>query len=130
MRGLKSGESWMKMGIRLVPEKKIQNMPTLFTTTVTDPLGTPRLEVWTRGGMGWVNERFYACWQRLRHGCANHYTEGKRFNSPIHCCDTTKPPYLFSGELCTSPLHCELFFVYIVCCRCTGQCFSVHRTRK
>ena len=30
----------------------------------------------------------------------NHDTEGKRFNSPIHCCDATKPPYLLSGELC------------------------------
>ena len=39
----------------------------------------------------------------LGHGCANHDTEGKRFKSPIHCCDVTKPPYLYSGELCTSP---------------------------
>ena len=66
----------------------------------------------------------------LVHGCANHDTEGKRFNSPIHCCDTTRPPYLFSGELCTSPLHCELLFVYIMCCRRTGQCFSVLRTHN
>ena len=50
--------------------------------------------------------------------------------SPIHCCDVTKPPYLFSGELCTSPLHCKLVFVYTVCCRRGGQCFSVLRTRK
>ena len=49
----------------------------------------------------------------LDHGCANHDTEGKRFNSPIHCCDATKPLILFTGELCTSPLHCELLFVYI-----------------
>ena len=62
------------------------------------------------------------------HGCANHNTEGKRFKSPIHCCDVTKPPYLFSGELCTSTLHCKLLFVYTVCCRRTGQCFSVLRT--
>ena len=66
----------------------------------------------------------------LDHGCANHDTEGKRFKSPIHCCDVTKPPYLFSGELCTSPLHCKLLFVYTLCCRRTGQCFSVLRTRK
>ena len=64
------------------------------------------------------------------HVCANHDTEGKRFKFPIHCCDVTKPPYLFSGELCTSPLHCKLFFVYTVCCRRTGQYFSVLRTRK
>ena len=66
----------------------------------------------------------------LEHGYANHDTEGKHFNSPIHCCDAMKPPYLFSDELCTSPLHCELLFVYIVCCRRTGQCFSVLRTRN
>ena len=66
----------------------------------------------------------------LNHGCANHDTEGKCFNSPIHCCDATKPPYLFTGKLCTSPLHCELLFLYIVCCRCTSQCFSVLRTRN
>ena len=43
----------------------------------------------------------------LSHGCANHDAEGKCFKSPIHCCDVTKPPYLFSIELCTSPLHCN-----------------------
>ena len=57
---------------------------------------------------------------RLDLGCANHDTEGKRFKSPIYCCDVTKTPYLFSGELCTSPLHCKLLFVYTVCCRPTG----------
>ena len=62
----------------------------------------------------------------LSHGCANDATEGKRFKSPIHCCDVTKPPYLFSGELCTSPLHCKLSFV---CYRRRGQCFSLLRTR-
>ena len=66
----------------------------------------------------------------LEHGCANHNTEGKRFKSPIHCCDVTMAPYLFSGELCTCHLHCKLLFVYIVCCRRAGQCFSVCRTRK
>ena len=69
-------------------------------------------------------------YNRLHHKCANHDTEGKRFKSPIHCCDVTKPPYLFSGELCTCPLHCTLLFVYTVCCRHTGQCFSVLITRK
>ena len=68
--------------------------------------------------------------QCLEHGCANHDTEGKLFQSPIHCCDVTKPPYLFSGELCTSPSHCKLLFVYTVCCRRTVQCFSMLRTRK
>ena len=43
----------------------------------------------------------------VNHGCANHDTERKRFKSPIYCCDVTKPPYLFSGKLCTSPLHCK-----------------------
>ena len=65
----------------------------------------------------------------LYHGCANHDTEGKLIKSPIHCCDITKPPYLFSGELCTSTLDYKLLFVYNVCCRRTGQCFSVLRTR-
>ena len=46
----------------------------------------------------------------LEHGCANHDTEGKRLKYPIHCCDVTNPPYLLSGELCTSPLHCKLLF--------------------
>ena len=41
----------------------------------------------------------------LTHGCANHATEGEALQSPIHCCDVTNPPYLFSGELCTSTLH-------------------------
>ena len=49
--------------------------------------------------------------------------------SPIHCCDVTKPPYLLSGELCTSPLRSNRLCVYTVCCRRGGQCFSVLRTR-
>ena len=65
----------------------------------------------------------------LGHGCANHATEGKCFCPPIHCCDQTKPPYLLSGKLCSSPLHSNRLFVYTVCCRCGGQCFSVLRTR-
>ena len=48
--------------------------------------------------------------------------------SPIHCCDVTKPPYLLSGELCTSPLLSNRLYVYTVCCRRGGQCFSVLRT--
>ena len=53
----------------------------------------------------------------LNHGFANHATEEETLQSPIHCCDVTKPPYLFSGEVCTSSLHCKRFFVYTVCCR-------------
>ena len=34
----------------------------------------------------------------LSHGCANHATEGETLQSPIHCCDVTNPPSLFSGE--------------------------------
>ena len=67
--------------------------------------------------------------ETIGHGCANHDTVGKRFKFPIHCCDVMLPPYLFSGELCTSPLHCKILFVYTVFCRRTGQCFSVLRTR-
>ena len=39
------------------------------------------------------------------------------------------PPYLLSGELCTSPFHSNRLFVYTVCCRRRDQCFSVLRTR-
>ena len=70
---------------------------------------------------------FFMC---LNHGCANHDTEGKRFKSPIHCCDVTRPPYLFSGELCTCTSHYKLLFVHTVCYRSTRQCFSVLRARK
>ena len=55
---------------------------------------------------------------------------GETLQSPVHCCDVTKPPYLFCGELCTSPLHSKSLFVYTVCCRRGGQCFAVLRTRK
>ena len=48
--------------------------------------------------------------------------------SPIHCCDVTKPPFLLSGELCTSPLHSSRLYVYTVCYQRGGQCFSVLRT--
>ena len=54
---------------------------------------------------------------------------GEMLRSPIHCCDVTKPPYLLGGELCTSPLHSNRLFVYTVCCRRRGQCFSELRTR-
>ena len=56
-----------------------------------------------------INERekdWFEIGMYLGHGCANYDTEGKRFKSPIHCCDVMKPPSLISGELCTSPLHC------------------------
>ena len=55
---------------------------------------------------------------------------GETLQSPIHCCDVTKPPYLYTGELCTSPLHSKRLFVYTVCCRRGCQFFSVLRTRK
>ena len=54
---------------------------------------------------------------------------GEMLMSPTHCCDVTKPPYLLSGELYTSPLHSNRLFVYTVCGRRRGQCFSVLRTR-
>ena len=54
---------------------------------------------------------------------------GEMLLSPIHCYDVTKPPYLLSGELCTSPLHSNRLYVYTVCCRRGSQCFSVLRTR-
>ena len=58
-----------------------------------------------------------------------HATEGKCLCPPIHYSDVTKPPNLLSGELCTSPLHSNRLYVYTVCCRRGGQCFSVLRTR-
>ena len=67
--------------------------------------------------------------QCVEHGCANHATEGKCFCPTFHYCDVTKPPYLLSGELCTSSLHSNRLYVYTVCCRRGGQCFSVLRTR-
>ena len=54
---------------------------------------------------------------------------GEMLLSPIHCCEVTRPPYLLTGELCTSPLHSNSLYVYTVCCRRGGQCFSVLRTR-
>ena len=41
----------------------------------------------------------------------------------------TNSPYLFSGELCTSTLHCKRLLVYTVYRRPGGQCSSVLRTR-
>ena len=100
------------------PLKNLNDLRNRITAAVNSVTQDIRHQVW--------DEFNY----RLDHGCANHDTEGKRFKSPIHCCDVTKPPYLFSGELGTSPLHCKLLFVYTVCCRRTGQWFSVLRTRK
>ena len=53
---------------------------------------------------------------------------GEMLLAPVHCCDVTKPLYLLSGELCTSPLHSNRLYVYTVCCRRGGQCFSLLRT--
>ena len=78
-------------------------LPLLSTTTNWIPYTTP-----------WVRKSH--CW-------------GEMLLSPIHCCDVTNPPYLLSGELCTSPLHSNRLFVHTVCCRRCGQCFSVLRTR-
>ena len=73
----------------------------------------------------WGKSQILAC-PRV---CKSRYG-GETLRSPIHCCDVMKPPYLFSGELCTLPLHSKHLFVYTVCCRCSGQCFAVLRTRK
>ena len=54
---------------------------------------------------------------------------GEMLLSPIHCCVVTKPPYLFSGKLFTSPLHSNRLYVYTACCRRGGQCLSLFRTR-
>ena len=66
----------------------------------------------------WLNSQAVTWYDEgIHHGCANHATEGETLQSPIHCCDVTKPPYLFSGELWTSSLHYKRLFVYTVCCR-------------
>ena len=75
-------------------------------------------------GIGWTLLKIQTT------GAQTTILRGNAFKSPIHCCDVMKPPYLFSGELCTSPLHCKLLFLYTVCCRRTGHCFSVLRTGK
>ena len=67
-------------------------------------------------------------------GCSRTRVRKSRYGRetlqfPIHCCDVMKPPYLFSGELYTSPLHSKHLFVYTVCSRRSGQCFAVLRTR-
>ena len=52
-------------------------------------------------------ERFFAVIYRVQNtGAQITILWGNASSSPIHCCDVTKPPYLISGELCTSPLHC------------------------
>ena len=66
-------------------------------------------------------------WSKTRVRKSRYWRETLQL--PIHCCDVMLPPYLFRGELCTSPLHCKLVFVYTVFCRRTGHCFSVLRTR-
>ena len=68
-----------------------------------------------------------SCYARARVRKSRYW--GEMLLSPIHCCDVTKPPYLLSGELCTSPLHSNRLYVYTVCCRRGGQYFSVLRTR-
>ena len=72
---------------------------------------------------------FIRCFIAYRSRVSKSRYRGETLLSPIHCCDVTKPPYLLSGELCTSPLHSNRFYVYTVSCRRGGQCFSVLRTR-
>ena len=72
----------------------------------------------------WVSTRPTAIRPRVR---KSRYW-GEMLPSPNHCCDVTKPPYLLSGELCTSPLHSNRLYVYTICCQRGGQCFSVLRT--
>ena len=49
--------------------------------------------------------------------------------SPIRCCYVTKPPLLAQRRTMYFTLHSNRLFVYTVCCRRRGQCFSVFRTR-
>ena len=60
----------------------------------------PRYRILTRS-VDWFRPRV----RKSRYG-------GETLQSPIHCWDVTKPPCLFSGELCTLPLHSKRLFVY------------------
>ena len=71
----------------------------------------------------------YRLWYSSRTRVRKSRNWGEALQSPIHCCDVTKPPFLVSGEICTSPFHSKRFFVYPVCCRRGGQCFFMLRTR-
>ena len=52
------------------------------------------------GPLGWQSDVITTIpWVRKSRYC------GEMLLSPIHCCDVTKPLFLLSGELCTSPLH-------------------------
>ena len=53
---------------------------------------------------------------------------GNASSSPIHCCEVTKPPYLFSGELCTSPLHCLRTSCAVVAPSCASLCSKKHKS--
>ena len=64
----------------------------------------PIYRIWTRS-VNWFRPR-------VRKSCY----WGETPQSPMHYCDVTNPPYLFSGELCTSSLHCKRLFVYTVSC--------------
>ena len=75
-------------------------------------------ELWRR----WSDERIRAWVRKSRYW-------GEMLLSPIHSCDVTKPRYFLSGEPCSSPFHSNRFYVYTVCSRRGGQCFSVLRTR-
>ena len=75
------------------------------------------IRVWTR----WVG--WFKSWVRK----SRYWGEMLLF--PIHCCDVTNPPYLLSGELCTSPLLSNRLYAYTACCRRGGQSFSVLGTR-
>ena len=66
----------------------------------------------------------------LYHGCANHATEGKCFCPPS---TVVTQRSLSTCSVANYVLHpCTLIactYVYTVCCRRGGQCFSVLRTR-
>ena len=63
----------------------------------------------------------------LTHGCANHDTEGKRFEFPHPLLRHNVASILDQWRTMYFPLA---LFAYPVCCQCTEQCFSVLRTHK
>ena len=63
----------------------------------------------------------------LDHWCTNHDTEGKRFKFPHPLLWRNEASLLDQWRTMYFPLA---LFAYTVCCRRTGQCFSVLRTHK
>ena len=67
-------------------------------------------------------------WARTRVRKSRYWGETLQVPHPLLWRNETS--LLVQWRTMCSPLHCKLLFVYIMCCRRTGQCFSLLRTRK